>query len=440
MRQRFASLALALSLTLLFVWSLPGTIALRWLLMLGALAALTIALDRDDWRRLMPSLARIPLLTVAALTAWLVIQAILISANPGQSLAEMRGQWLPALLALALGLMLGHKTSGKIGPLSVATWIVIVLAAQAAIAIGDSFRYWLFHAEPLRRMMRFTGGKLEMSFVLDMLWVFLLTEFYCRATQRRSLLGLSLSVQIVLSLILAACSYLAGARSGMINLSVTTAVAILLYVADRRHREISQRSLVAVVAILAVTAALAVVQFQADPRWRTATETATLAWRIDQHRQWLDGPPDTWPRLSDGSTVDHSNYVRVAFIRAGLTLIAEHPEGVGYDRNAFGHAFANHYNLSAGHAHNGWIDLGIGGGIPALLLWLTFLGSLMLLGGRAVFVHGNPAGMALLLLATSYAFRMALDSINKDHMLQIFMFLAGLLLLLSQRPRTEAQP
>jgi hypothetical protein len=439
MMQRSASLAVILSLTLVFVWSLPATIALRWLLMLVALVALTIAMGRDDWRRLGLS-ARIPLLALAALTAWLVVQTILISTSPGQSLAEVRGQWLPALLAFALGLMLGLKSLGRTARFSVATWIVLVLAAQAALAIGDSFRHWLFHAEPLRQMMRLTGGKLEMSFVLDMLWVFLLTEFYCRASRMPSLLGLSLPILIALSLILAACSYLAGARSGMVNISVMTAAALLLYFADRRHQAITQRRFIALVAILAATAALAVAQFQADPRWRTATETATIAWRIDQHRQWLEGSPDSWPRLSDGSIVDHSNYVRVAFIRAGLTLIAEHPEGVGYGRNAFGHAFANHYGLRVGHAHSGWIDLGIGGGIPALLLWLTFLASLMLLGGRAAFVHGNPAGMALMLLVTSYAFRMTLDSVSKDHMLQMFMFLAGMLLVLTAPRQTEAGP
>jgi len=72
-------------------------------------------------------------------------------------------------------------------------------------------------------------------------------------------------------------------------------------------------------------------------------------------------------------------------------------------------------------------------------LWAAFLGSLMWRGWRAFFDRDNPHGLLLFFLATGYAGRMLLDSVNKDHMLQMFMFLAGLLLMLSapQREATE---
>jgi hypothetical protein len=61
-------------------------------------------------------------------------------------------------------------------------------------------------------------------------------------------------------------------------------------------------------------------------------------------------------------------------------------------------------------------------------------------GWRSFFDRGNAHGLLLFLLATGYAGRMALDSVNKDHMLQMFLFLAGLLLMLTAPPRPEKQP
>ena len=122
-------------------------------------------------------------------------------------------------------------------------------------------------------------------------------------------------------------------------------------------------------------------------------------------------------------------------------LIGEHPLGYGYGRNAFAHALRLHYpKAQLGHAHSGWIDLGIGGGIPALALWAALIGSLMWRGWRSFFDTANPGGLLLFFLATGYAGRMALDSVNKDHMLQMFMFLAGLLLVLATPRRTEGGP
>ena len=125
---------------------------------------------------------------------------------------------------------------------------------------------------------------------------------------------------------------------------------------------------------------------------------------------------------------------RVAFIHAGLRMIREFPLGVGYGRNAFSHALhASGVKAQVGHAHSGWIDLGIGGGIPAVVLWLLFMGSLIVTGGARYFRDQNPHGLWLLFLATGFVGRMVIDSVNRDHMLQMFLFLVGYLLIMSMR-------
>src|SRR3989338_9017294 len=133
------------------------------------------------------------------------------------------------------------------------------------------------------------------------------------------------------------------------------------------------------------------------------------------------------PRLANGQTVDWSNYSRIARIRAGLSLMADHPLGVGFGRNAFGHAVEQKYGLRTSHSHSGIIDLGVGIGVPGVLLWLAFLGALLRLGYRGMRESHSFAALALLFLTAGYSFRMLVDSTIRDHMLQMFLFLAAFL-------------
>lgn len=419
------ALAVALSLALLFVWSLPGTIALRWLLLLGALAVLA----RCDWRQV-ARVASLPLVPIVALTLWLLGQTAWLAVEPAWSLDELRGQWLPALLALLLGLLL----AGRIDAKRLATAITLVFAAQAAIAVGQSIWHWLVHDDLLTQQVPLTGGKLEMSFVLNLLLAFITVDLFCRATGRVALLRLS-SVAVAMLLLLALVSdLLAGARNSIISIVLVTVLALSLFMFDQHGRRGQKRILAAAIAIVAVIAALGAASYHSDPRWRKFAETVEIAWDIDRHSSWLDTSTLPWPKLNDGSDVEYSAYARIAFIHGGLRLIAEHPLGYGYGRNAFGHALRQQYpDARLGHAHSGWIDLGVGGGWPALLLWGGLLGSLMWRGWRAFFADGNPHGLLLLFLAFVYAARMMLDSVNKDHMLQIFLFLIGVLLVATSR-------
>ena len=181
------------------------------------------------------------------------------------------------------------------------------------------------------------------------------------------------------------------------------------------------------VALLLVSG-FATFNYQGDSRWQVFSESAAAGWDIDHNRAWIDAKHNPWPLLSNGEGVDNSAYLRVAFIHAGLRLIAEDPLGVGYGRNAFAHALRQTQEAYVGHSHSGFIDLTIGGGVPALLLWLAFVISLMVIGGQSYFRDGSSHGLMLFFLTTGYSGRMLLDSVNRDHMLQIFLFFVGYLL------------
>jgi hypothetical protein len=433
-------LPLALCLALLFIWSVPGTIALRSLLLLSAAVVLLFTLSSREGRLAMRSSAA-PLSIFAALSLWFLLQPLIVATDPARVFGELKGQWLPATIALMVGCGLGTALlqNAQRAVIQAMTGIALVFGTQAMIAIGQSLWHWWQHGELLRQLVPLTGGKLEMSFVLNLLLAILTIDLFCRATARPPVTLMRLAGVFLLLLVALGSAYLAGARNGIIAIAFLSFSAISLFVFDQRRRLGVLRTAAAGVLVASALAGLSYVSYRADPRWQDFRETVALARMVEPGKFPDPGSPQ-WPKLADGRAAEASAFTRVASIRMGVQLIADAPLGHGYGRNAFGHALREDYGSGRGHAHSGWIDLGVGGGVPALLLWATLLGSLMWRGWRAFFDRGNAHGLLLFLLTTGYAGRMLLDSVNKDHMLQMFMFLAGLLLILTVPRRAEAGP
>lgn len=428
-------------LALFFVFSLPGFTALRQLLIFAGVLAL-VPLTRRPALAAVVRANRWPLLGLAALTLWLLAQALFVSAETAWALGELKGQWGNAVLVGALGLLLALAVRER--RLPGAAWLTTALAgvltAQAAIAVGQSVVHWFMHGELLRGVVPLTGGKLEMSYILNILLAALTVDLLFRACHRQGFLRFPMPAVVAALLLALLCSYLAGARNGIIGVLFLSVSAITLYMIETWRRHGGGRALGGGVLLLVAMIGFAVTSYRSDPRWQTFVATVPIAWDIDTHRTWLDSDRLPYPALPDGTSVDPSAYLRIAFIHAGLREIEAHPLGVGYGRNAFAHALRQNGEARVGHAHSGWIDLGVGGGIPALVLWAAFLGSLMATGALRYFRHADPHALWLLLITTGYAGRMVLDSVNRDHMLQIFLFLGTYLLTLSLPPAAGSRP
>jgi hypothetical protein len=428
-------ISLALVLGLLFTWSLPDVPALRyWLLFLSLLAVASQA----TWPEVksVAKAHRRVLVLLFVFSAWLLGQAAFISHDPWLAMKEIQSQWFNALLSLGLGIILGcvaRRQQTMSGAL-VTTALIAVWVAQAVIAVGQSVTHWWLHGELLRGLVPLTGGKLEMSFILNFLLSALTVAVLFRALYRRPFLRMPFAV-LVLSLLIALFSlYLAGARNGVIGLLFLSTSAVLLYSIHQWRVSDWRRGMTSALLLLTLIIGIAAAGYRTDARWPAFVDSAHLGWAIDEHEAWKDINHAVLPLMENGQPAEASAYTRVAFIHAGLRLIREFPLGVGYGRNAFSHALQQSGVVAqVGHAHSGWVDLGIGGGIPAVVLWLLFLGALIVTGAVRYFRDQDPHGLWLLFLATGFAGRMMVDSVNRDHMLQMFLFLAGYLLVMSMR-------
>jgi O-antigen ligase len=426
-------LALTLAMALLFVWSIPGTIALRYLLMLAALLLLvspgSSALAGNSRAHVWPTGL------FALLSVWLVIQALLVSAETAWALRELRSQWLTAGVALVIGAGLAARGRAGHAPAAATTALMAVLMLQALIAIGQAVVHWFRTGELLRQVVPLTGGKLEMSYLLTILATALGSDLLCRAVGRRHLLRLPTAIVVLALLLTLLSAYLAGARNGTAVMLMVFVVIAVLFANDRVRAEGGgRRAALGGAVLMCVIGFFAYAAVKADSRWAVFEESARLGWDIDGNRAWIDGV-SSLPQLASGEQADGSAYQRAAFVHAGLRLVAEHPLGVGYGRNAFAHGLRQSQKAAVGHTHSGLLDLAIGGGVPAAVLWLLLTGSLAAIGARRYFRDGDPHGLFLLLLVTGYLARMLLDSVSRDHMLQMFLFLVGYLLVRSAPPQ-----
>lgn len=419
----------------LFVLPIPGTIALRHGLLLGLLLLLVPLWRECRFGLLIRDRSASGLLVwLAILSGWLVAQAFWISDESAWALKEISSQWLPALLSAVVGMGVALAASGWVSRKKLLGGVILVFLAQAVFSLIVTLPDFLANGVFPQSKTALTAGKLEISYWNNLLLAFLAVDALSRWLYRQSLSALPTPLIIFGILTVFASNLAFGARNGMIGSLILLSSLALLVIWHERKRIGSAKAVGFVGGAILVIVTLSWANYQLDPRWVGFKETAQIAWQPAASDVWLHPDGAVMPKLKSGEPVEASAYFRIAWIRAGLDVIADYPWGVGYGRNAFGHALRKTMETRLGHAHSGLIDWTIGVGVPGLILWLGFLSWLVVLGIRRYFIRQDPAGLILTFAVSGFFGRMLLDSINRDHMLMVFFLVLAILVSLPEEP------
>lgn len=412
----------------IFVLPIPHTISIRDLLLLVLLGVFGYLAwgsrpPSGWWREL-----RLPLGLYLVLTLWLLVVALLISQETTWSLGEIRGQWLKATIAWIAGMMAALAAQPEERPAR-ALFLAIFLALLVHILYLDveALLTLIRSGELPRRIAGLTEGPDRINYLANILFAFLLTELLWRLSHRR---GYLLRGYGLMGLVLAAVLfsvYVAQLRNGALPLMLMGLLFVVLHYRQHRSR-IGKPVLAAIGASIVAGVALSVyLGVVSDSRWRSFQETIPIALDTRTHKAWLDMEKYPLPRLSNGRPVQESNYLRIAWLKEGSLLVLENPLGVGFGREAFEVGLRQKYGEGRGYSHSGILDLAIGAGIPGAVLWLGLLGVLFHAAWRrSATAPGNYHSPLLMFLITDFGSRMFIDSIIRDHMLQQFLFLVGL--------------
>jgi heptosyltransferase-3 len=429
---------------LAIVWQQPNVVTARLALSLILLLGIAVAaagkrqeLALRDWLR--PLSVRLYLL----LTLWLFADVLLLSAYPGKGLAELWGQWIRSGLLAVAGAGCAWLVMRRAGPLSPSGLLLVVAAAfLGQVAAHDLIASWLFlksGSPPFHETPVIGGTSYDVfSYVNVTAATFLVAEFLNRRVHGRRCLPVHWIVLVGGLALCLLCTYYLQARNGTADLLLLIGGAGLMLLWHYRGAVGRGRLAAAAVVLALALAGLAVTFGKSDPRWASFSETLPIALDTAHSKAWLNPNKYPLPKLSSGADVDLSLYLRAAWAREGIKLVAEHPLGLGFSRTAFGEGlFAKYGEGHGGHSHSGLLDFTIANGIPGLLLWIAFLSVIIRDSWRRFFSRGNPYAPLLLFLVAGFLVRSVVDSNMRDHMLEQFMFLVGLVGTLMYRHEAE---
>lgn len=408
--------AVLLAILFLTVSNVSHTIALRYVLLAVFLGWAVI--ERQVLLRTLSSWP-VPTLLLGSFLLYALLHSVVLSSWMSISLAEWRSQLLMGGLWFIAGTVLFSRQR----PLSILDCVVTAGLLLVSAEVFMAVRYYYQHgAWPYMEVFT-TATKLEFTFFVNFAMAFVaVLAGFGKGRTRFPLWSL-----LAIGALMFFASFHAGARNGLIGLSYLVLSFTLIYVLTHRQQLSRTRLLVLLLLVGGGMAGFVYKAVQKDARNQIFVQSATIAWQDRDGLGWLRMGP--YPKLDDGREVDVSAYERVAWIRAGMDLMAERPMGYGYDRRAFSQAlFAVGKPNQIGHSHSGFIDLGVGLGVPGVLLWLSFCLSLIVIGLKAFVLRRDVAGLALMLVTCGFLGRMMLESVSKDHMLHIFLFTVAALL------------
>lgn len=464
MNSSVARLLPVLLFVLLFIWQVPGTIALRNAV-LGMLLVLTIGLWLRTTNR--PSLKHMlmqpPMLCLLLLTGWLVL-SLSWAVEPKLSLVELKGQWvMPVLCGIAGALMATVAPvvfrNGFKGLVQVVFWALFLQIAlhdlldmaywlstgaipfrQAPVLYLPEIVRGLLHGQPLATAFSAQSGD-KFSYVNSTLAALIVAEIVQRVLLKKRWLSIGWPTLLLASMAMLGCTYLLRFRNGNVGLLLLVAFAAFMVLVRLAKNWPIWKTAATIAIIVTLLAGFANVLYKSDARWQSFTETVSIAVDTTTHQAWrLRGTP--YPVMQNGQEVDISAYERLAWGTEGLKLVADNPMGTGYNRNAFGDGIDRKYQMNGvyrgGHAHSGLIDFAIANGVLGLIMWLAFLGALFYTGWVA-FMGGQIApALALMFIVSGFFSRSMVDSNIRDHMLQQFMFLSLFFVVALKTTRTAS--
>ena len=427
------------------VWQIPNVIALRHMVLLVLCLFFLAAGVRGIYgawttRAGLPT-PKAVFIVYALYLSWLLVVAFGIAAEPGESLGELKGQWLPPTLCLLIGygaaLTHSARQPSVPSPVRIAFWALVAHAVLQLIVAA-----WTIYHEGSLSSVNFGGisdHKANVTYTNVLALALLLTEMAFSTVEAR-LLGLGRRVQAITFVILLLSTYVSATRNGIIVFLLLTAIAAIAFGLPYK-RQAPRRWWSILAACVVVMIIGAWVALKSDSRWERFTATVPVAWDIDGNYAWVDPEKYPVPLAADGKPVDLSAYQRIAFAHAALRFLSQNPLGTEVSRDAFkGLVSAKYANTVQGHPHNSYLDLGISVGLPGLALWLAFLGTLIWFGWKSFRRWKNPAGMALIMVVLGFALRSLLDSIVRDHIIQEFMLTCGLLIGCIEAYRADKVP
>lgn len=370
--------------TLILVWPLSGTIALRnFALGIGSLACLIwIRFARPKITLQMA----FPILLLLAVPAWLWAHYFFLPTDVAAQLYDLKGTWFRVILAVILGATLGLITVRR--P-KIVIWIWLGMIALALLTAAD----YIFEVVNTKQLaisdFRFPF-KYKSAVVYFLMYPCLLAYsilHFCMLDREPGTLPLrsKLNLGLAAGLLVAICWIDFIAAQALNGVLVAGFMGMILVIVYLKHFFTSpgHKTFPNLVLLIFVVALLCVplkIFWEYDKKYEkklgNLIADVEIGIQIDRYTQWRKDPiyKDPYPsRDFSGVSVHGSTYERAAWFVRGAQLLAENPLGAGFSHLAFRYYMLQEKpDLDLHKTHSGWLDYALGLGLPGLFFtWLA---------------------------------------------------------------------
>lgn len=443
-----SALIIFISTTLLAVWSLKNTIALRnALLAIGTLLALfllwqysrgkdsknTPTFNSNSW------VQYTPLVLSFAMLIWVVIHYLFFSSEPGQQLQELSSTWLRVLESMLIGLAAGlvlsvHPRRAQFLWLGILGSFIYLLIHYLGMYFqtNQAFMPNYYFSSPFgNKINTVLMGGLFISAICGSAAAALIHNrpsypwpIYCYW-----LLG-------VLT-ILFAFTTIIDTRNG-VGVGIILIASWLFFVGfSKLKQQIKLNKLDWKIGLATLIPTILIIVFiqqhlSINRGWNHFVDDITIAIKIDEVPNWQDVKKYGYPNTASGEQVYPNNYERAAWAAAGIHSITQNPLGYGMLEHSLGKVIRKSYpEAKIRSSHSAWIDLGLAFGIPGLLLTLGALLSTVVLALRS----NSPNRLVVIWIAADLLLTFTIAEVSSKHTIEILFFCIALLnaMLLGQK-------
>ena len=425
---------LVLASLLFFIWPIANNTATRNVLLLVTLLLggyVALGLPRPTlWASL--RLWRTPLTVFGLLLCWSTVVSLCITDDIASSFNGIRKLWVMSVLAGLVGVIAGnvarHHSGGSLGVI-----LLLLIPLTIHLLIVDGLWCWelLRHGTTYYRSPGLTSGPDKGNLLTNMTIAMLFAGTVAQLQSAALPKLIPAWVWTTIALLAAVALYVARTRNGIAVVAVMAVASVWIWLFSKRATIRPSRQMLiasAVTGLVVAGLALWAVNSRSDTDWKKLADTVEVALDTEGHIEWRNPSESQALVLADGRTADMSLYLRLAWAKEGLLLVLERPLGTGVGKDQFGAGVSRKYQIEyANHSHSGLLDVAISIGIPGAVLWLGFVITTGLIGLRQYRATQDPFALAVFFVTLDFGARMIIDSIVRDHMLQQFFFVIGVL-------------
>lgn len=378
---------------LIAIWPIPGTIALRYfLLVFGFIVGLmylwrsrSLLLHSNAWN----------LYFLLIFFVWLIVHLFFFSTERNYQLQELLGVWSRAFLSIPIGVSFGlilatHSTSITRIPdviNNVSESIVLVILFFLALNFTNFVFFITYIFEAIKLNQIYISEFYRFSYHAKTPFV-----VYCALSiplslilVHQSLVGRLQKFWMPLSIISICLSlfsiYFANTKNGFFIFALCIfQFFYLILISKSSYKYLSlKRNMFAITIIISSFIAMTYFHIMHNPSLTKVFEEIKIGTDIQKFEYWKDRIKFPHPTFEDGSEVNGSAYERSAWFTAGIHLIPKYPQGYGLLTHSFGRLAKkewsdfNHPIIGKTYlaTHSGWMDMALGVGIVGItFLWI----------------------------------------------------------------------